>query len=123
MSLFRFFESILEPTAMPRDPAVLEETPPATLLAFYWHYARQAKGLLVALFAVGLLVAGLNALVPVFIGKTVTLLTAHDPARLLQEVWPSLLTMALVLVIARPIGIALQNLVVNQAVAPSLTNL
>jgi len=123
MSLFRFFESILEPTALPRDPAVLEATPPATLLAFYWHYARQAKGLLVALFAVGLLVAGLDALVPVFIGKTVTLLTAHDPARLLQEVWPSLLTMALVLVIARPLGIALQNLVVNQAVAPSLTNL
>jgi ATP-binding cassette subfamily B multidrug efflux pump len=123
MSVFRYFESILEPTARPRDPAVLDETPPATLLAFYWHYARQAKGLLAALFGVGLLVAGLDALIPVFIGKTVTLLTAHDPARLLQEAWPSLLTMALALVIARPIGVALQNLVVNQAVAPSLTNL
>ncbi|HVJ42301.1 MAG TPA: ABC transporter ATP-binding protein [Dongiaceae bacterium] len=123
MSLFRLFEKILQPTATPRDPAVLDQTPPPTLLAFYWHYARQAKGLLVALFCVGLLVAGLDALIPVFIGKTVSLLTAHDPSRLLQDAWPVLLGMAIVLVVVRPLGIALQNLVVNQAVAPSLTNL
>ncbi|HVJ36018.1 MAG TPA: ABC transporter ATP-binding protein [Terriglobia bacterium] len=123
MSLFSLFENILQPTATPRDPAILDQTPPPTLLAFYWHYARQAKGLLVALFFCGLLVAGLDALIPVFIGKTVSLLTAHDPSRLLQDAWPVLLAMAIVLVVARPIGVALQNLVVNQAVAPSLTNL
>ena len=123
MSLFRLFERILEPTAQPADPAILDQTPPTRLLAFYWHYARQAKGLLVALFCCGLLVAGLDALIPFFIGKTVSLVTAHPPAQFLSESWPALVLMAVILVVVRPLAIALQNLVVNQAVAPSLTNL
>ena len=46
MRLFRFFESLLLPTA--RSP---ESAPPAGLLAFYWHYARQARGLLAVVVA------------------------------------------------------------------------
>ena len=51
MRVFRFFENLLEPTALPPGP------PPAGLGAFYWHHARQARGLVVALFAAGLVVA------------------------------------------------------------------
>jgi len=123
MSLTRWFERILEPTALPPDPAILDQAPPARLFAFYWHYARQAKGLLVALFFCGLLVAGLDAMIPLFIGRTVTLLSQHEPATFLAETWPSLAVMAVILLFARPIAITLQNLVVNQAVGPSLTNL
>ena len=45
MLLFRLFERLLEPTAPPEDTA-----PPSGLAAFYWHYARQARWLVVALF-------------------------------------------------------------------------
>ena len=45
MTPFRFFERMLEPTSAPP-----EAPPPAGLAAFYWHYARQARGLVVALF-------------------------------------------------------------------------
>ncbi len=114
---------ILEPTALPPDADQPNQGPPARLLAFYWHYARQAKGLLLGLFFCGLMVALLDALIPVFIGKMVTLLTAHDRAVLLQETWPVLGFMALVLLVIRPLAIGVQNLVVNQAVAPGLTNL
>ena len=37
--MFALFEKALAPTAANRSE------PPAGLLAFYWHYARQAKGL------------------------------------------------------------------------------
>ena len=40
MGVFGFFEKLLQPTAPAADT-----TPPAGLLAFYWHYARQARGL------------------------------------------------------------------------------
>src|SRR5215475_8679752 len=47
MRVFQFFESLLEPTAVPTGAA-----PPAGLAAFYWHYAgpagRAAGGALVA---------------------------------------------------------------------------
>ena len=46
--MFRLFEKVLNPTDQPA-----RTEPPAGLAAFYWHFARQAKGLFVALFVVG----------------------------------------------------------------------
>ena len=47
--MFRLFENALDPTEKPA-----ETQPPASLIPFYWHFARQAKGLFVALFVTGL---------------------------------------------------------------------
>src|SRR4029079_9175679 len=46
--MFHFFERTLKPTAV-RETA----EPPPGLVAFYWHFARQAKPLFIGLFAVG----------------------------------------------------------------------
>ena len=74
MFLFKFFEGLLEPTALaPETP------PPSGLAAFYWHYARQARGLVALLFLTGLAVAGLDSTIPVFIGRVVTLVSSHAP--------------------------------------------
>ena len=73
MRVFRFFESLLEPTGPPPGP------PPAGLGAFYWHHARQARGLVVALFVAGFAVAVLDTLIPVFIGRVVTRGLAQPP--------------------------------------------
>ncbi len=118
MTLFRLFERLLEPTALPPDAP-----PPAGLAAFYWHYARQARWLVVALFFAGFMVATLDSMIPVFIGRVVTLVSSHEPGTLLAETWPQLFGMALVLLLVRPGTLFLQSLITNQAIAAGLTNL
>src|SRR6266851_8709597 len=86
MRVFRFFESLLEPTALPP-----EAPPPAGLAAFYWHYARQARWLVVALFCAGFVVAALDSAIPVFIGRVVTLISSQERESLLRADWPQLL--------------------------------
>jgi ATP-binding cassette subfamily B multidrug efflux pump len=119
MRLFSFFENLLEPTTTP-PPDV---SPPTGLAAFYWHYARQAKGLVVALFCIGFTVAVLDTTIPVFIGRVVTLVSRHAPATLLHDVWPQLLGMGLVLLVVRPGALLLQSLITQQAIVPGMTNL
>src|SRR5215475_12830558 len=91
--MFGVLERALEPTAPPDRPE-----PPAGLTAFYWHFARQAKGLFVALFVAGLVVALLDATIPVFIGR-------------------------IVLLVVRPAALTAQNLIANQAIAANVGNL
>src|SRR3981081_3420379 len=88
-AMFARFERRLKPTAPPTHPE-----PPPGLIAFYWHYARQAKRLFAGLFAAGFAVALLDSLIPVFIGRIVTLLTGSPPENLFAPFWPLLLAMA-----------------------------
>jgi len=118
MAIFRFFENLLEPTAPPTATA-----PPAGLGAFYWHHARQARRLVVALFAAGFTVAALDTTIPVFFGRVVTLLSRPAALSDWTDVWPQLLGMALVLLVARPLAMLLQNLITNQAIIPGFSNL
>jgi ATP-binding cassette, subfamily B, multidrug efflux pump len=118
MRLFRYFESLLEPTALPT-----QEAPPAGLAAFYWHYARQARGLVAALFVAGFIVALIDTTIPVFVGRVITLVSSHEPGSLLRDSWPPLLGMAFVLLVARPLAMLLQNMLTNQAIIPGFSNL
>jgi ATP-binding cassette, subfamily B, multidrug efflux pump len=115
--MFRLFERLLIPTS-------LSETaePPADLIAFYWHFARQAKPLFLGLFAAGFAVALLEVTVPVFIGKVVTLITTTKPDELLTTAWPLLIAMAAVLLVLRPLAITAQHLLSNQAIAANVMN-
>jgi ATP-binding cassette, subfamily B, multidrug efflux pump len=116
--MFGVLERVLEPTAPPDRPE-----PPAGLTAFYWHFARQAKGLFAALFVTGFVVALLDATVPVFVGRVVSLLTESPPERLFADHWRLLAGMALVLLVIRPTAITAQNLIANQAIAANVGNL
>jgi ATP-binding cassette, subfamily B, multidrug efflux pump len=118
MTIFRRFEKLIEPTALPTATA-----PPAGLAAFYWHHARQVRHLVAALFLAGSIVALLDTTIPVFIGRVIAFASRHTPATLLHETWPQLAGMAAVLLIARPAAIAFQHLVTNQAINPGFTNL
>jgi ATP-binding cassette subfamily B multidrug efflux pump len=121
--MFRAFESILRPTDIPPETPPPALAGPRSLMRFYWHFARQARWLVAALFATGLTVAALDTLVPVFIGRAVTLISTHPPATLLSRAWPQFAGMAAVLLLARPGALLLQFLITNQAIAPGLTNL
>ena len=115
--MFHFFERALKPTAV-RETA----EPPPGLVAFYWHFARQAKPLFVGLFAIGFAVALIEVMIPVFIGKVVTLVTASKPEELLANAWPWLLGMAGVLMVLRPTASTTQHLLMNQAIAANVSN-
>ena len=116
--MFRLFEKALNPTEPPA-----QSQPPAGLIAFYWHFARQAKGLFAALFVAGLVVALLDSTIPVFMGRIVTLVTSSQPETLWTENWPMLLGMAFVLLLLRPLAQMAQNLVSNQAIAVNVANM
>ncbi len=116
--MFALFERLLPPTAIPEQPE-----PPPGLIGFYWHFARQAKGLFIGLFAAGFMVALLDSLIPVFIGRVVTLITASKPERLFADFWPILAAMAVVLVVLRPLALMSQNIMANQAIAANVGNL
>jgi ATP-binding cassette subfamily B multidrug efflux pump len=115
--MFTTFERLLKPTDTPE-----RSEPPPGFLAFFWHFARQARGLFAALFAAGLLVALLDSTIPVFMGRIVTLITAGRPEELFSRFWPHLSGMALVLLVARPFALTMQNLIANQAITANVSN-
>jgi ATP-binding cassette subfamily B multidrug efflux pump len=121
--MFRFFENRLQPTTIDPDqpPPTLDQ--PRALPRFYWHFVRQAPGLVVALFAAGLVVATLDVTIPVFIGRIVSLVSSHTPKTLIPDAGEQLLVMLLVLLGLRPAALLLQNLITNQAINPGMTNL
>src|SRR4029077_2690533 len=63
------------------------------------------------------------SLVPVFIGRIITLITAGDPDHLFENFWPLLLAMAMVLLVLRPLALTTQNVIANQAIAANVSNL
>ena len=115
--MFHWLEKSLTLTSAPAPTA-----PPPGLAAFYWHFARQSKGLFIALFVVGFAVALLDVTIPVFIGKVVTLVTKSSPADVLAKSWPMLLGMAAVLLVLRPLAFTAQHLLMNQAIAANVAN-
>ncbi len=117
MALFAYFESRIRPTAMPGS------APPQGLLAFYWHFIRQAKHLFGAMFVTGLVVALIDTLIPLFIGRLVRLMEATDRAAALDAAMPTLLAMGAAVLIGRPLALLLDSLVRNNAVVPGVTSL
>src|SRR5688500_12401184 len=77
--MFAYFEQRVRPTVVPK------KSPPPELLAFYWHFVSQTKGLYAALFATGLAVALIDTLIPVFIGRLVEVMEATDRAGALRD--------------------------------------
>src|SRR6185503_9775162 len=105
--MFALFERLLKPAVAPETPE-----PPPGLVAFYWHFAKQAKPLFAALFVAGFIVAIMDTMIPIFIGRVVTLVTSANPQTLFAEHGRLLLGMAVVLLL-RPLALTAQNLLAN----------
>jgi ATP-binding cassette subfamily B multidrug efflux pump len=127
---FRLFERLVDPVAAPGTRAsrlfgtpVPDAPPPKTLAGFYWHFIAQAKALFAALFFAGLTVALLDAAIPAMIGRLVSLLGEHRPEMLWAEAWPSLLGMATILLLGRPLAITTQNLITQQGINGNVTSM
>src|ERR1041385_3046971 len=107
--MFAVYERLLKPAVAPETPE-----PPPGLVAFYWHFAKQAKPLFAALFVAGFIVAIMDTMIPIFIGRVITLVTSANPATLFAEHGTMLIAMALVLLLLRPIAVTTQSLLANQ---------
>src|SRR5437763_6380055 len=121
--MLRFFEKLLEPTASsPEAPPPVLGTPQA-LLGFYWHFVRQIPGPLAALFATGFCVAITDALIPVCLGRIVSLVSSTAPEAIWPEAGGQLLLMAALFLVFRPAAHFAQLIVANLMLVPCLTNL
>ena len=116
--MFRFFENWTDPFRR-HD----ELMPPPTLLAFYWRYTRQVWPGLAALLVAGLIVALIEVAMYNYVGSIVDLLQTTSPADLWRDYGGTFLWMAFVIVLARPVMIMLQQLLIDQTLVPSFTNL
>ncbi len=116
--MLRQFERLLDATAgIPAPP------PNSGLVEFYWHYIRQVRGLTIALFVFGGLIAVLDTLIPAFIGRVVGLVSQAAPQTLLRDHGLLLLGMAGVLLIVRPLSFMSHTILVNQIVNPGFSNM
>ncbi|MGA8195354.1 MAG: ABC transporter ATP-binding protein, partial [Acetobacteraceae bacterium] len=124
--MLRRAEALLDPTArQPEVPPTPASSPGASsgLWAFYWHFIRQGRWLVVALFIFGGLIAMLDVTIPAFIGRVVGLVSTHAPANFLRDTWPQLLIMAGTLLLLRPLVFLGHVVLINQIVNPGLSNM
>ena len=121
--MLRFFERLLEPTRPPPEapPPVLDG--PRSLAAFYWHFVRQIPGPLAALFTTGFFVAVSDALIPVCLGRIVSLVSEQQPEAIWRDAGWQLLAMGALFLLVRPAAHFAQLIVANLMMVPGLTNL
>jgi len=96
--MFRYLQSRIRGTA-----GLGPGAPPPGLLRFYWHFVRQTKGWYAVMFATSLAVALIDTVIPVFIGRLVSLMEAADRQAALAQQAPMLLGMVLLILIVRPL--------------------
>src|SRR5689334_765989 len=116
--MFHYLQSRIRGTASPGPGE-----PPAGLIAFYWHFVRQTKGWYALMFVTSLAVALIDTVIPVFIGKLVSLMGAVDRQAALASQWPMLAGMVGLVLLVRPL-VALADVAVRQnALIPGVTSL
>ena len=114
----KLFQGSIRGTASPPPGA-----PPQGLAAFYWHFIRQARGWFAALFAASLAVALLDTVIPLFIGRLVSLMEATDRMAALQAQWPLLAGMVALVLVVRPLVLLIDVAIRHNALIPGATSL
>jgi ATP-binding cassette subfamily B multidrug efflux pump len=114
----KLFQGSIQGTATPGPGA-----PPPGLVAFYWHFVRQAKGWFAAMFVASLAVALLDTVIPLFIGRLVSLMEATDRTAALERQWPLLLGMAGLVLVVRPLVLLCDVAIRHNALIPGATSL
>ncbi|MGB3269077.1 MAG: ABC transporter ATP-binding protein [Rhodanobacter sp.] len=115
--MFRWFESLIDAFREPVDGM-----PPPSVWRFYAFYLRQVWPVFAAAVVVGFMVAIIEVSLFGFIGSIVDMARGTPPADFFRRHGHELLWMGFVALIARPLAIGTHDLLVNQAIVPSLTN-
>src|SRR5687767_12511244 len=96
-SMFRYLQSRIRGTAS-TGPGV---PPPPGLVPFYWHFTRQTLRWYGVMFATSLAVALIDTVIPLFIGRMVSLMEAGDRQAALAENASILIGMACLILFVR----------------------
>ncbi|MDH4556894.1 ABC transporter ATP-binding protein [Pseudomonas sp. BN417] len=116
--LFQRFERLIDVFRQAPD-----QMPPRSVLRFYVHYLRQVWPIFSALLLVGLIVALIEVALFSFLGRIVDLAQTAPRGQFFALHGHELAWMALVALVLRPLFNSLHDLLVHQAITPSLTNL
>ena len=114
----KLFQSQMQGTLSPGTGA-----PPAGLLAFYWHFVRQTKGWYGAMFAASLAVAALDTVIPLFIGRLVSLMEASDRMAAVRAELPLLLGMVALVLVVRPLVLLADIAIRHMVLIPGATSM
>ncbi|MFK2904459.1 ABC transporter ATP-binding protein [Dyella ginsengisoli] len=115
--LFRWFENLIDAFKEPSDAM-----PPPQVGRFYLFYLRQVWPVFLAALLVGLGVALVEVSLFGFVGSIVDMAKQADASTFFTLHGRTLMWMAAVALLARPLLNATHDLLVNQAIVPSLTN-
>jgi ATP-binding cassette subfamily B multidrug efflux pump len=100
------------------------EQPPATLGGFYWYYVRQAWPAFAALLVVGFIGAVVEASLFAFVATIVDRMKdAKNPQAFIADNWWSLMFMAFVAMILRPLLSLVHDLIKHQIIGGQFTTL
>jgi ATP-binding cassette, subfamily B, multidrug efflux pump len=116
--MLSWFERLIDPY---KDIPL--EQPPGKLGAFYWHYLRHVWWVYALIMLVGLAGALIEVSLFAFVGRIVDLAkSATNPAAFFEENGRTLIWMALVALVARPVAFGLHALLINQTAAANVMN-
>ncbi|MDQ6646003.1 MAG: ABC transporter ATP-binding protein/permease [Pseudomonadota bacterium] len=115
--MFRWFESLIDAF---KEPA--GDMPPTSVWRFYAFYLRQVWPVFAVAIVVGFVVAIIEVSLFGFIGSIVDMAKGVPAADFFRQHGNQLLWMGFVAVILRPLFMGLHDLLVNQAIVPSVTN-
>ncbi len=117
--MLSWFERLIDPYKV--VPIV---QPPATLGAFYWHYLRHVWWAYAVIMAFGLVGALIEVSLFAFVGEIVDLAkSAATPALFFEEHGRTLMWMAAVALVARPLAFGVHALAINQTVNSNVLNM
>jgi ATP-binding cassette subfamily B multidrug efflux pump len=107
--LFNFFEKLVDP--FPGNPA---EQSPRSIYQFCRHYTRGLEPWLLLMAALSTAIAVVEVALFGFMGQLVDWLSSHTPDTLQAEGGGTLLWMALLALVAYPVLVGLQSLLIHQ---------
>lgn len=115
--MFRWFESLI-----PVFPPIDGRMPPRRVVPFYIHYLRPVWPVLLATLIAGLLLALVEVAMFDFLGRIVDMVAEQPGSGFFARHASTLMWMAGITLIARPLLVSLHSLLVNQAIVPGLSN-
>ena len=114
--MLRFFES-----RIPAFPDAPPERPPEGLVAFLWHYSKDALPWLLTMSALTAVISILEVSLFGFLGNLIDWLGDRDPETFLDDEGGKLALMGLVILVLLPLAGFLQSVIQHQTVLPNYT--
>ncbi|MGO9172281.1 MAG: ABC transporter ATP-binding protein [Rhodomicrobium sp.] len=117
--MLSWFENLIDPY---KDVPIVQ--PPAKLGAFYWHYLRHVWWLYALIMLFGLIGSLIEVSLFAFVGKIVDLAkAATTPSSFFEEHGRTLMWMAFVALVARPLAFGVHALLINQTANANVMNM